>query len=100
MQLAKVQLSKAMISPWGVHGNLTEVDKNGVTAIETADGTPHICVTVTGKDGVTRRHLFREWDQSDVAAGEGLACEHCGKAFENSQGLAGHKRFCSAPRKE
>jgi hypothetical protein len=79
--------------------DIIEVGKNGVTAIETVEDTPHICVTVA-KNGASSQYAFREWVTGTVAAAEQLpgclTCEQCGKAFETSQGLAGHKRFCKA----
>ncbi len=97
MQFTKVQLSKPMIAPWGPHGDIVEVGKNGVTSIETVANTPHICVTVANG----ARYAFNGWEKAWVAASESLTgsltCEQCGKAFENPQGLAGHKRFCRPP---
>ncbi len=70
---------------WGPHGDIIEVTKNGVTAIETVDSTPHICVTVI-RNGITSQYAFREWVTGTVAQAELLPgsfkCEHCGKTFK------------------
>lgn len=92
MKFSKVTLAKMLIAPWGAHGDVIEVGKNGVTEIETIPGTPNIVVTYV-KDKKEQRAAFRDWERAIVAPNE-YQCPTCGKELENAQALGKHRTTC------